>query len=178
MKKFGKTIRGEAGRDLGACTHRHLVKTHRWALPIAWSSGVRAAVAHPSRGCRNAVFQTAAVALRACEHAGWVIASSREPALPQHGSIAFHPPRQRLAEEGEAGEMDLVRTCRRIQPFITRSVMTTMSQTPVDGRCPSLHCGSPSGSSRNRSPASTPRPSRLIGGPRHSGLPPRSCDDS
>ena len=91
-----------------------------------WSLGVRAAVAHPSRGCRNAVFQTAAIALRACEHAGCVIASSREHALPQHGSIAFHPPRQRLAEEDEAGEMDLVTACRRIQPDITRSVMTTM----------------------------------------------------
>ena len=93
---------------------------------VDWSLGLRAAVAHPSRGCRNAVFQTAAVALRACEHAGWVIASSREHALPQDISIAFHPPRQRLAEEEKAGEMDLVTACRRIQPDITRSVMTTM----------------------------------------------------
>ena len=40
---------------------------------------------------------------------------------------------------------------------------------PIDGRCPSLRCGSPSGSSRNRSSATTPRRSRSIGGPRHSG---------
>ena len=101
----------------------------RTPLVCAWSLGVRAAVAHPSRGGgRNAVFQTAAVALRTCEHAGWVIASSREHALPQHVSIAFHPPRQRLAEEDEAGEMDLVTAWRRIQPDITRSVMTTMSK--------------------------------------------------
>ena len=86
------------------------------------------AVAHPSRGCRNAGFQPAAVALRACDRAGCVIALSREPAWPQHLSIACHPPRQRLAVEGEVGEMDLVRTWRRIQPFITRSVMTTMSK--------------------------------------------------
>ena len=110
------------GPDRGGL--QHAFPPRRFHRP--WSLGVRAAVAHPSRGCRNAVFQTAAVALRACEHAGWVIASSREHALPQDISIAFHPPRQRLAEEDEAGEMDLVTACRRIQPDITRSVMTTM----------------------------------------------------
>ena len=86
-------------------------------------------------------FQTAAVALRAWEHVGCVIASNREHSLPQDISIAFPPPRQRLAVEGEVGEMDLVRTCRRIQPFITRSVMTTISKlqagfsrNPIGGR--------------------------------------------
>ena len=103
---------------------RNLLRVRRGGIHSAGRSlGVRAAVAHPSRGpkCRLPDGRG-----RACEHAGCVIASSREHALPQDISIAFHLLRQRLAVEGEVGEMDLVTACRAIQPFITRSVMATM----------------------------------------------------
>ena len=62
----------------------------RYRTPlVCLEIGASRAVAHPTRGCRNAGFQPAAVARRACEHAVCVIASNRQHTLPNTARLHF-----------------------------------------------------------------------------------------